>query len=93
MCQCWANSPNERPTFIDLVQTLSDSLDSKAGYMAINAFTDQIRKISFQSAISSLIQDQGVTHDQAMNSEEITMAKASEPPQAEQSTCVTIIVS
>ena len=41
MCQCWERNPSDRPTFTSLVNTLSNSLGSKAGYLDIGAFTDR----------------------------------------------------
>ena len=39
MLKCWARIPDERPTFVDLVGILSTSLDSKAGYLNVTAFS------------------------------------------------------
>ncbi len=41
MCQCWKRNPQDRPTFSNLIHTLSHSLGSKAGYLDIGAFIDQ----------------------------------------------------
>ena len=39
MLKCWAKSPTERPAFVDLVGILSTSLDFKAGYLDVTAFS------------------------------------------------------
>ena len=33
MCECWREDPDGRPTFSDLVSTISESLEGLAGYM------------------------------------------------------------
>ena len=38
MLHCWEFEPKNRPTFLDLVNSLSHSLEAMAGYMDIGAF-------------------------------------------------------
>ena len=33
MCECWSEHPDGRPTFSDLVSTISERLEGLAGYM------------------------------------------------------------
>ena len=37
---CWEMDPDKRPSFSTLVQTISKTLEDKAGYLHIGAFTD-----------------------------------------------------
>ena len=39
MLQCWNSSPDERPTFSDLVVTIENMLTSMANYIDFNQFT------------------------------------------------------
>ena len=38
MLQCWVTEPKSRPTFSDLVSSLSQSLEAMVGYMDVGAF-------------------------------------------------------
>ena len=38
MMRCWEMKPSERPSFSNLVQTLSKSLEKMAGYLPVGAF-------------------------------------------------------
>ena len=38
MLQCWLVESEKRPSFSQLVETLSDSLEDMAGYVHIGAF-------------------------------------------------------
>ena len=37
---CWEMAPDKRPSFSTLVQTISTSLEDKAGYLHVGAFMD-----------------------------------------------------
>ena len=38
MHQCWSGEPEHRPSFSQLVESLSSSLEAMAGYVHIGAF-------------------------------------------------------
>ena len=38
MMSCWVMEPGNRPSFPDLVHTLSKSLEDMAGYLPVGAF-------------------------------------------------------
>ena len=38
MCKCWHADPKERPTFSELVSSMSQTLESLAGYMDVLTF-------------------------------------------------------
>ena len=38
MTHCWIESPDNRPQFTDLVQTIDEMLTSMAGYLDFNTF-------------------------------------------------------
>ena len=40
MLKCWTSTPKKRPTFSQLVDILSLSLATKAGYLDINTFNE-----------------------------------------------------
>ena len=40
MLQCWDIEPGSRPSFSDLVKTISTSLEEMSDYLHVGAFTD-----------------------------------------------------
>ena len=38
MHQCWSGEPEHRPSFTQLVESLSNSLEEMAGYVHLGAF-------------------------------------------------------
>ena len=42
MLQCWDPEPQSRPTFSDIVATLSQSLEAMADYLDIGAFSNEL---------------------------------------------------
>ncbi len=63
MLKCWVRTPTERPEFVDLVGILSSSLDSKAGYLDVTAFSGH------QSSIVTPKQKKPVPHSLGSNRE------------------------
>ena len=46
MHQCWSEEPEHRPSFIQLVESLSSSLEGMAGYVHIGAFGIRTQSVS-----------------------------------------------
>ena len=46
MMNCWNFDPNARPSFSDLVSSLSQSLEAMVGYLEIIAFEEHVDKSS-----------------------------------------------
>ena len=44
MLQCWNSSPDERPTFSELVVTIENMLTSMANYIDFNQFTLEVEE-------------------------------------------------
>ena len=40
MLECWKENPDERPTFSQLVVTISSQLEGMAGYLDVGMFGD-----------------------------------------------------
>ena len=51
MLQCWEIDPKSRPTFSDLVSSLSKSLEAMVGYMDVVAF-GQIDTMASETGVS-----------------------------------------
>ena len=43
MNRCWAQSPDKRPSFQDLVGDITSMLDNVAGYLDLSSHTDEGR--------------------------------------------------
>ena len=78
MLQCWEFEPKRRPTFCNLVQSLSQSLEAMAGYMDIGAFGGIVPNPSgtVTSNSRSGVSDVPVGHDSL--EEEPSKSKVSE---------------
>ena len=51
MQHCWELDPKSRPSFSDLVSSLSQSLEAMAGYMDVGAFGQlQVHESALESA-------------------------------------------
>ena len=48
MCHCWAENPDQRPHFSDLVSTLTNTLESIGGYLIFSDLS-----VNHQPQISS----------------------------------------
>ena len=46
MQQCWSGEPEHRPSFSQLVESLSNSLEAMAGYVHIGAFGTRTLNVS-----------------------------------------------
>ena len=44
MLQCWSSSPDERPTFSELVVAIENMLTSMSNYVDFNQFTLEVEK-------------------------------------------------
>ena len=42
MLKCWDSEPQSRPTFSDIVTSLSQSLEAMADYLDISAFSNEL---------------------------------------------------
>ena len=49
MQQCWLLEPDSRPTFADVVDSLSDTLEGMADYVHISAFGMETSNITLNS--------------------------------------------
>ena len=74
--QCWEFDPKNRPTFSNLVQSLSQSLEAMAGYMDIGAFGGIIPDPSKTVASNPEASDEPI--DNNSSEKETSQSKASE---------------
>ena len=70
MMRCWELEPKGRPSFSDLVSSLSQSLEAMAGYMDVGAFG----QLQFQPSAGSEPGDSAKKHEDNEFSEEETKA-------------------
>ena len=76
MLQCWEFDPKNRPTFSNLVQSLSQSLETMAGYMDIGAFGVIIPDPSKTVASNPEASDEPIDNDSS--EKQTSQSKASE---------------
>ena len=50
---CWEMEPDERPSFATLVNTLSKSLETQAGYLRVGAFTNNPDSLIDENRVNS----------------------------------------
>ena len=69
MLQCWEFDPKNRPTFSNLVQSLSQSLEAMAGYMDIGAFGGSTPNPNETTTSNSGNRDDSKDHDDSLERE------------------------
>ena len=66
MLKCWHGDPEERPTFLELVSLMSQTLESLAGYMDVSTFGKL--EVHVEDPHDQATNDEG-THDEDQHGE------------------------
>ena len=82
MLGCWELEPNGRPSFSDLVSSLSRVLEAMAGYMDVGAFGQlQVQPLKSESGDGTRVGEQPKDHgssEKESKADEITAVKYEE---------------
>ena len=64
MLQCWKESPDDRPSFSNLVGKIDETLTAMAGYMDFNTFNLNVIATNDQSKTPLDTEDEAEPHDE-----------------------------
>ena len=62
ICQCWTESPDERPSFQDLSQAVNSFLEGIAGYLDFSAFSSEASQTGRYDHLEKRVLNGGYDH-------------------------------